>query len=123
MSSFRTPLVTETLDDGVTERLVYGFRYDTELLPGGAVFVPAGFETDYASVPRGLWNIFPKKGRYSKAAVLHDFLYRKTGVPRDLCDRIFLEAMETSGVNWFTRHTIYRAVRLFGGAAYQELSK
>lgn len=119
-ASFKTPLLSEVLDDGRTHRLIQGFRYDTELVAGGAIYVPAGFETDFASVPRGLWNIFPPFGRYSKAAVVHDFLYRRSGVPRELCDKIFLEAMEVLGVGWLTRSTIYSAVRLFGSGPYKE---
>lgn len=118
MSSFQTPLILE-YGDGHEWRLVQGFRYDTDLLVAGAVYVPAGFETDFASIPRGLWNIFPPTGTYGKAAVIHDYLYRKSGVPRALADKIFLEAMGVFGVSWFTRHVIYRAVRLFGGRAYQ----
>lgn len=118
MSSFKTPLILE-YGDGYEWRLVQGFRYDTDLLAAGAVYVPAGFETDFASIPRPLWNLFPPTGRYGKAAVIHDYLYRKSGVKRDLADQIFLEAMDCLGVSWLTRHLIYRAVRLFGGGAYQ----
>lgn len=118
MSPFKTPLLLE-YGDGRQWRLTQGFRYDTDLLACGAVYVPACFETDFASVPRFFWRIFPPTGPYGKAAVIHDFLYRGSGVARGLADKIFLEAMEELGVGWWTRHTIYRAVRLFGGAAYQ----
>jgi hypothetical protein len=36
--------------------------------------VPAGFRTDFASVPRVLVWLFPRFGRYTLAAVLHDWL-------------------------------------------------
>lgn len=118
MSSFTTPLHLEWID-GKVWRLLQGFRYDTDLLAAGAVYVPAGFEMDFASVPRFFWRIYPPTGRYGKAAVIHDFLYRRSGCSRDLADKIFLEAMEVLEVGWFTRHTIYRAVRMFGGCSYQ----
>lgn len=38
--------------------------------------VPKGFITDFASVPRILHSVLPKTGKYGKAAVLHDYLYR-----------------------------------------------
>ena len=83
--------------------------------------MPGGFITDFASVPRGLWNIFPPDGKYTQAAVLHDFLYSNKGdVPKGKnrskkeCDQIFMEAMEVLGVPWMKRHLMYRAVRLFG---------
>ena len=42
------------------------------------VVVPKGFRTDLASSPRILWPILPPFGRWSAAAVLHDYLYRGT---------------------------------------------
>lgn len=117
MSSFTTPLLLEYLDDGRTYRLLAGFVYLTELAPQGCrcIYVPSGFVTDFASVPRPIWNILPPTGRYGKAAVIHDWLYRCTDVDRATCDRVFLEAMETLGVSWFTRRTMWLAVRAFGG--------
>lgn len=42
---------------------------------GGTVVVPAGFTTDFNSIPRGLWNIFPPD-EDGEAGVVHDYLYR-----------------------------------------------
>lgn len=117
MSSFTSPLYLEYLD-GRRWRLLAGFSYSTAIGGGKEIFVPAGFETDFASIPRGLWNLFPPTGSYGKAAVIHDFLYRMWGTSRADADKIFLEGMEVLGVNWVTRRVIYRAVRLFGGTAY-----
>lgn len=82
------------------------------------IIVPKGYQTDFASVPKAFWGIFPPFGRYSSASVIHDFLYGNRLRPRKECDKIFLEAMEVMEVNWITRHTMYRAVRIFGGLAY-----
>ena len=82
------------------------------------ILVPKGFPTDFASVPKIFWNIFPPYGRWSPAAVIHDFIYTYAVYPRKKCDLIFLEAMGVMEVNWITRHTMYRAVRLFGGFSY-----
>lgn len=92
--------------------------YATEV-PGAEnpIRVPRGFVTDFASVPRGLWNLFPPQGKYSAAAVVHDYLYRRTIWDRSICDAVLLEAMQSLGVNWLSRHLIYRAVRVFGGGA------
>lgn len=117
MKGFLTPLRTEDRLDGKTAKLIAPLRYCTEVEAYGVITVPKGFVTDYASVPRGLWNLFPPQGKYSAGAVVHDYLYRRTLLDRAFCDRVFLEAMEGLGVSWFSRHTIYRAVRLFGGAA------
>lgn len=82
------------------------------------ITVPAGYKTDFASVPRAFWSIFPPFGKYSSAAVIHDYLYGTRSRPRKECDKIFLECMEVLGVNWITRHTLYRSVRMFGMFAY-----
>lgn len=39
------------------------------------VTVPIHFKTDFASTPRFLWAFFPPYGKYTEAAVLHDYLY------------------------------------------------
>ena len=79
--------------------------------------VPAGFSTDFASVPRGFWNVFPRDGVYTPAAVVHDWLYRRTNLPRSLCDAVFREAMEVCGTSAMKRWSMWLAVRLFGWAA------
>lgn len=38
--------------------------------------IPAGFITDFASVPKPLQILISKTGKHGKAAVLHDYLYR-----------------------------------------------
>lgn len=117
MKGFLSPLRTENID-GHTVKLIAPLRYQTEVDPAlDVIKVQAGFITDYASVPRGLWNLFPPHGKYVPAAVVHDWLYRRTIYDRKICDRVFLEAMNCLGVGWFTRSTIYSAVRLFGGVA------
>lgn len=42
---------------------------------GIAIVFPAGFVTDYASVPEDLWNAYSPHDRYSRAAIALDFLY------------------------------------------------
>ncbi len=113
MSSFTSPLLLEYLD-GRNFRLIAGFVYMTALVPDGSVYVPAGFYTDFASIPRALWGLFPPTGRYGKAAVVHDYLYQCTNLDRATCDQVFLEAMEALGVGWWTCRTMYLAVRLVG---------
>lgn len=93
------------------------------------VTAPAGFETDLASVPWGLWNLVPPWGSHARPAIFHDFLYRTRGggmfdgqrwitraapYTRAEADAIFLEAMEVVGVTWWRRWLMYAAVRLGG---------
>ena len=118
---FKEPLVLEYID-GETWKVLNGFSYTTLVGQLGTITVPAGFITDFASIPRGLWNLFPPTGKYGKAAVIHDYLYRNTVVDRLQCDQVFLEAMECLEVNWFARRIMYRAVRIFGGQARKQLT-
>lgn len=91
---------------------------------GEVIIVPAGFETDYASIPWGLWNLFPPHGQYARPAMIHDFLYDRGGqIPgrcytRKQADGIFREAMEVVGVVAWRREVMYRAVRLGGASGW-----
>lgn len=88
--------------------------------------VPSGFRMDLASIPRVLTWLFPVHGRYTRAAVVHDWLYANKGiVPAGIflradADKIFLDAMKELGVGWFTRQAMYRAVRLGGWINWSE---
>lgn len=84
--------------------------------PEPLITVPAGFETDLASVPRIVRGLIPASGPWQRAAVLHDYVYatRPAGWTRADADRLFLEAMEAAGVNWPTRHAMWLAVRIGG---------
>jgi hypothetical protein len=81
--------------------------------------VPTGFITDFASVPKALWSIIPPYGTYTKAAVIHDYLYRNAIVSRADADGIFKKIMSESGVGLIRRGLMWAAVRLFGRAAYK----
>ena len=89
------------------------------------VAVPKGFQTDFASVPCIFWPILPPVGRYSKAAVIHDYLCAQceecnyqyeqhTIKTRQQADEIFLEAMTILEVKPWKRTVMFIAVRLWG---------
>lgn len=86
-------------------------------------YVPAGFLTDGASVPKPLWFILPPWGRYGQAAVLHDMLcetktmfHNELPVPvsRKEADHIFRDAMKVAGVKLVGRTVMFVAVRAWG---------
>lgn len=92
----------------------------------GPVEVEKGFDTDYASVPRPLWSLYPPDGDYTEAAVIHDALYwhqapREEGLPitRAQADTVFLEAMAALGIPWHRRRILHAAVRVGGGKAWK----
>ena len=86
---------------------------------GLRVTVPAGFSTDFASVPWLFRRILPRSGEYNAAAIVHDYLYSCRSVPRKAADQIFLEAMHDVGVPGWKAKAMYSAVRLGGGRAYK----
>lgn len=116
MSSFTNPLIVKVLDNGAEYQLVEGFEYYREYRKLPNIIVPKGFVTDFASVPRIFWSIFPPFGRYSKSAVLHDYLcklFHNGEFKRKDADDIFLESMQAVGVAKFTRYCLYYSVRLY----------
>lgn len=142
MSSFTSPLRLEFDYEGDSQKpfvLTEAFTYRI----GGVeenkqVTVPVGFRTDFASIPRPFRNLFSAVGKYSKAAVVHDFLYNGGWVTQILiddvtgdtferhwhptrkeADDIFLEAMKVLGVGWFTRTSVYLAVRAGGWSSFE----
>jgi hypothetical protein len=80
--------------------------------------VPAGFVTNFHSVPRILFPIF-HPAEYAQAAVLHDYLYR-IQEPRGLCDEIYLAALTKCGAGEKRRKAMYAGVRAFGWVAYRK---
>ena len=81
------------------------------------ITVPAGFETDFASVPR-LPIIFSLWGnRAHREAVVHDYLYSLGSIPdlsRSECDKIFRDAMILQGNPWWIYQPMYWGVRMWG---------
>jgi len=95
--------------------------------PNVAIIVPPHFVTDFASVPAPFRWLTPQDGPYAAAAVIHDWLYSIAEPPkrqsvfrkeRFRADRIFREAMRTSGVGPLQRSALYRTVRLFGAMGF-----
>jgi hypothetical protein len=91
-------------------------RFSYTSKKGEKFIVPKGFKTDGASIPRIVWPLIgsPFTGRYSQAAVLHDFLYYTQMTTRRKADRIFLEAMGVLKVPFWKRTIMYLAVRVAG---------
>jgi hypothetical protein len=79
--------------------------------------VPVGQSTDFASVPRLFVWLLPRYGRWTKAAVLHDHLWRDevgTGPGKTAyidADGIFRRAMRELDVPFLKRWIMWGAVR------------
>lgn len=83
------------------------------------IVVPAGFVTDFASIPRAFWSGMSPHGQYSRAAVLHDYLYWSQSCTRAQADKLFLQMMKQSGVSRANQLTIYGAARAAGEGGWQ----
>ena len=81
---------------------------------GERVEVPAGFFTDFASIPRVFWRLAPKSGKHNRAAVIHDWLCEMRPYTVARTSAIFLEALEACGVGVLRRRAMWAAVRMFG---------
>ena len=106
------------LKDGRNWRLTHAFGFwtpDTALIT-----VPKWFVTDLASIPQLFWNILPPFGKYSQAAVVHDYLYRTHITTRRVADWTLLCGMRVCRVPRWQRVTIYCAVRLFGWLCWHD---
>lgn len=90
----------------------------------GMILVPAGFVTDFASVPRIVWSyISPEDPAILFASVIHDFLYTRGGrigsdlaVSRAVADAVLREGMLASGARPAQAWVVFRSVRLFGAS-------
>lgn len=121
MSSFTTSLIVELLG-GRRWRLAFAFTFHI----GGkyaerAISVPAGFITDFASIPKIIFWVLPWWAKFNKASVLHDWLYQEHILTRAEADFAFYEAMLVAfrhhRTGPFVAWLEYWAVRLFGWMA------
>lgn len=89
--------------------------------------VPAGFESDGASVPRLFWGVvFPRDDRQAMfGAIVHDYIYR-THPPkweRGDADEVFLYLLRQGGVSYIRSARAYIGVRLFGKSSWEAMGK
>ncbi len=98
----------------LTEPLVFY----SELI-GKTIIAPAGFVSDFASVPRAPVVYWLFGARANASAAIHDRLYRWCDVSRNMADRIFNECMKAEGKLGFTRWPMTGAVMAFGWFAYK----
>lgn len=128
---FLTPLDARELDDGSGEwMLLADLVYQGEK---DRFVVPKGFRTDFTSTPWFLRWFIPRTGKYTKAAVVHDFFYRVRPVveiggilekisQRD-ADGIMKRIAKELGTIWIRRKAIYRGLRMFGWLTWNKLRR
>ncbi|QEY15479.1 DUF1353 domain-containing protein [Cellvibrio sp. KY-GH-1] len=124
MSSFidKSPLdIGERSSQWLTTKVI---RYESDVA-GRVIEIPAGFETDLASIPRSFTALIPVNGKHRNAAIVHDYLYvaKPDWCNRSMADSIFLEAMEVLGEVRWRRMAMYSAVRVGGWLYWRKCSK
>ena len=101
-------------------RLLAPLRFYSVVL-GRMLEIPAGFVTDFASVPRLPFIYWFTGGKADAPAVLHDYFYR-TGteeVSREQADAVLAEAMDTRGYWRIRTWTMWAGVRVGGYWSYE----
>lgn len=108
-------------------RVLNGFKfYLDDPTEEKLVFVPAGYLTDGATVPRMFWSLLPPWGSYGQAAVVHDILCERLAISvhginstitRAQADSAFKQAMVSLKVPRWKRNVMYIAVRVFAKVA------
>ena len=85
------------------------------------VVIPAGYETNGASVPRPFWGILSPFTEGFRAALVHDFRYTNDiRLTRKETDKEFYDNLGKCGVNNIRRSLVWLAVTLFGGPRWIE---
>ncbi len=98
--------------------LIHAIRFESSA--GKVITVPAGYRTDFASVPRFFHRIVSPVGRHGKAAIVHDWLCDESPKTTDYWQaaEIFDEAMEALGVSRLRRKIMVAAV-VVGGPKFK----
>lgn len=96
----------------------HAYTCDGDGAPMMAIVVPRGFRTDFASFPRVLWWLFEREGPWARAALFHDYCYRRQHVGKFAADSLFRVMLEADGVGPWTQWLFWQALRLFGKRAW-----
>ena len=90
------------------------------------ITVPAGFVTDFGSVPTALeWLVSGEDVQMIYPSVVHDYLYQFRGeIPEGKwtrldADRLLVQGMRDLGAPWWKRNVVYAAVRAGGWCAWR----
>ena len=132
-AGFQNEFLDVRTRDGLNDVLLSPLLYSAA--NGKLYRAPRGGTTDGLSVPAAVQMVIPAVGDADWwSGVIHDSAYRNqlqvwsdaaddwvlANLVQATADNLILEAMESQGVGYFKRHTIYRALRMFGAIAFKE---
>jgi len=112
-------------------KLMYVLEQDVEftLFDGHVVTVPAGYTTDFASVPAWARSLVNKDQGF-RAAILHDYMYDNqyaiTGnerKDRKIADKEFLHQLKQDDVSRWGKFWMYAGVRIGGKPWWDDTTK
>lgn len=119
LTNLRVERIEDTSSDGRgTWRLLEQLDYWCGEGGPGFIHVPAGFVTDFASVPRLPVAYFLAGGLAHAAAVVHDWLYTTHQTDRSTADAVFREACQACGVSAWRAWIMWAGVRAGGASSW-----
>ena len=130
MTGFPNKIAFVATQDGRNVKLLKPLFYNSA--SGSVYVIPEGAVSDGASCPCEIWPFLPPFGEYWLAALLHDSAYQdtllvvgdsgmsKASLPKDQCDLLIKEAMESLGVDAGTVEKIYLGVATCGWRAFRK---
>jgi Protein of unknown function (DUF1353) len=102
-------------------------NFHTTLSNGKRLVIPPNFETDWASIPRLFWSLYPPHWKpYRTPSLIHDYLYadQKIITSRAFADAEFRrQLIATNKVHKRTAWLFWACVRLFGQARWNRYKK
>ena len=83
---------------------------------------PEVFISDLASTPGLFWFVLPPHGKYTKAVILHDLLYRTnfSWCDRKIADLIFKKVCEVSRVPYWKKMIMFDFLKALGWTAWKK---
>jgi hypothetical protein len=106
-STIRVDVLAKERDGIGTVSLVEDFTAETST---GTVTVKAGYQSDFASIPRPVRPFLCTMGKNARAALLHDWLLHLND---RRANRVFLEALKASNVSFVGRYLMFAFVWVF----------
>lgn len=83
--------------------------------------VPVSFKTDLKSAPRlSWWLVGGKTDSSQRAAVVHDYAYRKGALSKADADDLFYQVMILDGCYRWRAKLMYWSVKRYGHGSYKE---
>lgn len=110
--------VEKVSEDPERWKVLVPFSYQSKIY-GGIITVPAGFLSDFASVPRLPLAYWLTGGCADESALIHDFLYQTHKTSFMEANRIFYEAMTVQHVALWRRSLMFQAVCIAGWPSYK----